>query len=139
MLVRLPASEDHPGPVTGLQVGPAASATPAGLFAVHLTCPARRSAEEDLSPAVARLERLAAAEGDPGTELKVLMAVYFSRRTGGGGGRLEGLPESVAVCGGPDVEIGFDAAVKEVSGMPALLVKCCKLDVTDLSFLILLY
>ena len=31
LLIRLPACESHPGPVTVLQVGPAASAAPAGL------------------------------------------------------------------------------------------------------------
>ncbi|XP_043243163.1 rab proteins geranylgeranyltransferase component A 2-like isoform X1 [Amphibalanus amphitrite] len=121
LLIRLPACDDHPGPVTVLQAGPAASAAPAGLYVIHLTCAARRSAEEDLAPAVARLQQLAVASQDDPDEspapqtarpIRVLYSLYFSRRCGRGASAEE-LPENVAFCSGPDDAIGFDAAVQE--------------------------
>ena len=98
------------------------NAVPPSPVVIHLTCAARGSAEKDLSPAVARLQQLVAAsrseeEADPGTPLKVLSALYFSRRAGGSGGRGGDLPDSVAFCSGPDDAIGFDAVVQEVSVM----------------------
>ncbi|KAF0310796.1 Rab proteins geranylgeranyltransferase component A 1 [Amphibalanus amphitrite] len=121
LLIRLPACDDHPGPVTVLQAGPAASAAPAGLYVIHLTCAARGSAEEDLAPAVARLQQLAVASQEDPDEtpapetarpIRVLYSLYFSRRCGRGANG-EGLPDNVAFCSGPDDAIGFDAAVQE--------------------------
>ncbi|XP_037071145.1 rab proteins geranylgeranyltransferase component A 2-like [Pollicipes pollicipes] len=114
LLIRLPAEEGSPGPVTVLQVGTAASAAPASLYLVHLTCERRESAERDLTPAVERLRRLAAADGDDGAEaapLRVLASLFFSRRRPGAGAGSP--PAGVAFCSGPDEHVGFDAAVRE--------------------------
>lgn len=109
-LLRVPAKEGNPIPVTVLEVGPGTHVCPKDLYCVHMTCQGT-DAESDLRVVV---ERLLTTEAD-GTSSKprIVWSLYFNQVDHSGCDLETSMPGNLYLCPGPNTDLDYDLAIEQ--------------------------
>lgn len=104
----IPPLLGHEESVRVIEVGPASSACPSGLFVLYLTCESSYgTAEEDL---LQYTTLLAARNGEDNNKPKLLWSLYFNQLEDV---IFEDTPDNMFIPSLPDSTLGFDKAVEE--------------------------
>lgn len=109
-LLRVPAKEGNPIPVTVLEVGPGTHVCPKDLYCVHMTCRGT-DAESDLRVAVERL--LTTEADDTSGKPRIVWSLYFNQVDHSGCDLQANTPSNLYLCPGPNTDLDYDLAIEQ--------------------------
>ena len=95
--------------VNVVEVGPASSACPSGLFVLYLTCPSQSTAIEDLQ----EYTQLLTCKVEDSKKPKLLWSLYFNQVEF----KFKDVPKNVFVTSMPGSTLGFKSAVEEAENI----------------------
>nr|XP_045584884.1 rab proteins geranylgeranyltransferase component A 1-like isoform X1 [Procambarus clarkii] len=107
-LLRLPAKDGNPQPITIIEVGSGSGICPKNLYCVHMTCHGS-DAEEDFKVAVKRLF----GNGEDPDKPSILMSLYFNLADLSGCDLVSGAASNLHLCCGPGAELDYDSAIDQ--------------------------
>lgn len=109
-LLRVPAKEGNPIPVTVLEVGPGTHVCPKDLYCVHMTCQGT-DAESDLRVVVERL--LTTEADDTSSKPRIVWSLYFNQVDHSGCDLETSMPGNLYLCPGPNTDLDYDLAIEQ--------------------------
>lgn len=107
-LLRLPAKDGNPQPVTVVEVGPGTNVCPKGLYCVHMTCQGK-DAESDLQVAVTRL----LTTNSDNTKPKIVWSLFFNQADYSSCDLGASTPTNLYLCPGPNTDLDYDLAIEQ--------------------------
>ncbi|KAK7085434.1 hypothetical protein SK128_008584 [Halocaridina rubra] len=111
-LLRVPVQGRNLKPVTVIEVGIGAGICPKDLYCVHMTCEGS-DAEEDLRVVAERLFAVEETSVGP----RVLWSLYFNQLDLSNTDTMEGVPENIHLCSGPDASLDYDTAISQAHSL----------------------
>uniref|UniRef100_A0A0N7ZC84 Rab proteins geranylgeranyltransferase component A n=1 Tax=Scylla olivacea TaxID=85551 RepID=A0A0N7ZC84_SCYOL len=109
-LLRVPAKEGNPIPVTVLEVGPGTHVCPKDLYCVHMTCQGT-DAESDFRVVVERL--LTTEADDTSSKPRIVWSLYFNQVDHSGCDLETSTPGNLYLCPGPNTDLDYDLAIEQ--------------------------
>ncbi|CAH1777558.1 unnamed protein product [Owenia fusiformis] len=107
-LLHLPPSEQHPHPITVLELSPTSMACPEGLHVVHMTSRSSKSASEDLAYAV---DLIFTGNQASRERPNILWSLFFNQIERGDNASSDVTPENLLLVSGPNSDMDYEQSV----------------------------